>query len=71
MGQWERIDVDGSPMRLYVGTPSLGRACPAVIVIQHGPGVDKFIEDRVDTLAQQVTWRSPRISTTARPKTAT
>lgn len=53
MGQWDRIDVDGSPMRLYVGTPSLGRAFPAVIVIQHGPGVDKFIEDRVDTLAQQ------------------
>lgn len=53
MGQWDRIDVDGSPMRLYVGTPSLGRAFPAVIVVQHGPGVDKFIEDRVDTLAQQ------------------
>jgi len=53
MPQWARIDVDGSPMRLYVGTPSLGRAFPAVIVIQHGPGVDKFIEDRVENLAQQ------------------
>jgi carboxymethylenebutenolidase len=40
-------------MRLYVGTPSLGRAFPAVIVIHHGPGVDKFIEDRVENLAQQ------------------
>lgn len=52
MAQWDRMDVDGSPMRLYVGMPSLGRAFPAVIVIQHGPGVDKFIEDRVDNLAQ-------------------
>ncbi|MGH7300228.1 MAG: dienelactone hydrolase family protein, partial [Candidatus Rokuibacteriota bacterium] len=53
MAQWDRIDVDGSAMRLYVGMPSLGRAFPAVIVIQHGPGVDKFIEDRVENLAQQ------------------
>ncbi|MGH7384904.1 MAG: dienelactone hydrolase family protein [Candidatus Rokuibacteriota bacterium] len=53
MAQWERMDVDGSTMRLYVGMPSLGRAFPAVIVIQHGPGVDKFIEDRVENLAQQ------------------
>jgi carboxymethylenebutenolidase len=52
MPQWDRIDVDGSPMRLYVGMPSLGRAFPAVIVVHHGPGVDKFIEDRVDHLAQ-------------------
>jgi carboxymethylenebutenolidase len=53
MAQWDRMDVDGSPMRLYVGTPSLGRAFPAVIVVHHGPGVDKFIEDRVENLAQQ------------------
>jgi len=53
MAQWDRIDVDGSPMRLYVGMPSLGRAFPAVIVIHHGPGVEKFIEDRVENLAQQ------------------
>ena len=53
MAQWDQIQVDGSPMRLYVGMPSLGRAFPAVIVIQHGPGVDRFIEDRVETLSQQ------------------
>ena len=53
MAQWDRIEVEGTPMRLYVGTPSLGRAFPAVIVVHHGPGVDKFIEDRVETLAQQ------------------
>ena len=53
MAQWDQIDVDGSPMRLYVGMPSLGRAFPAVIVIQHGPGVDRFIQDRVETLSEQ------------------
>ena len=53
MAQWDQITVDGSPMRLYVGMPSLGRAFPAVIVAHHGPGVDKFIEDRVEHLAQQ------------------
>jgi len=53
MAQWDRIEVEGTPMRLYVGTPSLGRAFPAVIVVHHGLGVDKFIEDRVETLAQQ------------------
>jgi len=53
MAQWDRIDVDASPMRLYVGMPSLGRAFPAVIVIHAGSGVDKFIEDRVENLAQQ------------------
>ena len=53
MAQWDRLDVDGSPMRLLVGMPSIGRAFPAVIVIHHGPGVDKFIEDRVEHLAQQ------------------
>jgi carboxymethylenebutenolidase len=53
VAQWDRIEVDGTPMRLYVGTPSLGRAFPAVIVVHHEGGVDKFIEDRVETLARQ------------------
>ncbi|HSE04450.1 MAG TPA: dienelactone hydrolase family protein [Methylomirabilota bacterium] len=53
MAQWDRIEVDGSAMRLYVGMPGLGRAFPAVIVVHHGPGVDKFVEDRVESLAQQ------------------
>lgn len=52
MSLWDRIEVDGSPMRLYVEIPAVGRAFPAVIVIQHGPGVDRFIEDRVEDLAR-------------------
>lgn len=53
MAQWDRIEVDGAPMRLYVGTPSLGRAFPAVIVVHQASGVDKLVEDRVELLAQQ------------------
>jgi carboxymethylenebutenolidase len=53
MAQWDRVALGGSPMRLYVGTPSLGRAFPVVIVIHHAAGVDKFIEDRVEVLARQ------------------
>ena len=30
MAQWDQMAVDGSPMRLYVGMPSLGRAFPAL-----------------------------------------
>ena len=46
MSGWECPEVDGSSMRLYVDVPTARRAFLAVIVIQHGPGVGKFIEDR-------------------------
>ena len=50
VAQWDRIEVDGSPMRLYVEMPSIGRTFAAVIVVHHGGGVDRFIEDRVENL---------------------
>lgn len=52
MARWEIIQVDGQPMRVYLDFPSGGGTPPAVIVIQHGPGVDRFIEDRVEKLAR-------------------
>lgn len=52
MGRWETVEVDGHPMRLYLGVPAGGPVPPAVIVIQHGAGVDRFVEDRVDDLAR-------------------
>jgi carboxymethylenebutenolidase len=52
VAQWDRIEVDGSPMRLYVEMPSIGRTFAAVIVVHHGGGVDRFIEDRVENLAR-------------------
>ena len=52
MARWETIQVDGQPMRMYLDFPAGGGTLPAVIVIQHGPGVDRFIEDRVEKLAR-------------------
>lgn len=48
---WETIDVDGQPMRMLVGDP-VKPATPVVVVIHHGPGIDRFIEDRVRRLAE-------------------
>ena len=72
MAQWDQIDVDGSPMRLYVGMPSLGRAFPAVIVIQHGPGVDASSRTASSTWpSSTATSPSRPTSTTGSPRTAT
>jgi carboxymethylenebutenolidase len=42
---WERINVDGAEMQLYVSMPDGKGPFPAVIVIQHQGGVDQFVED--------------------------
>ncbi|MBI1848376.1 MAG: dienelactone hydrolase family protein [Candidatus Rokubacteria bacterium] len=51
MARWETITVDGQLMRVYLDAPAGARRAPAVVVIQHGPGVDRFIHDRVERLA--------------------
>lgn len=53
MARWDTIEVDGQPMRVYLGIPGETGPIPAVIVIQHGPGVDRFMEDRVERLTEQ------------------
>ena len=52
MARWDTIQVDGTPMRVYLDTPSGGGEALGVVVIQHGPGLDRFIEDRVEDLAR-------------------
>ena len=52
MGRWDTIEVTGQPMRVYSDVPAGGGAVPGVVVIQHGPGLDRFIEDRVEDLAR-------------------
>jgi carboxymethylenebutenolidase len=52
MGRWDTIQVTGQPMRVYSDVPAGGGAVPGVVVIQHGPGLDRFIEDRVEGLAR-------------------
>jgi len=53
MARWDTLQADGQPMRVYVDVPGGGGAAPGVVVIQHGPGVDRFIEDRVEQLAHR------------------
>jgi carboxymethylenebutenolidase len=52
MARWDTIQVAGHSMRVYLDVPAGGGAVPGVVVIQHGPGVDRFIEDRVEDLAR-------------------
>ena len=52
MARWDTIQVDGQPMRAYLDVPAGGPAAPGIVVIQHGPGLDRFIEDRVEDLAR-------------------
>ena len=53
MARWDTIQVDGQPMRVYLDVPAGGGAVPGVVVIMHGPGLDRFVEDRVEDLARQ------------------
>jgi carboxymethylenebutenolidase len=52
MARWDTIQVQGQPMRIYLDGPAPGGAAPGVVVIIHGPGLDRFIEDRVEDLAR-------------------
>jgi carboxymethylenebutenolidase len=49
---WEQVQVDGNPMRLYVSVPDGTGPFPAVVVIQHQGGVDLFIEEMTQRMAQ-------------------
>lgn len=48
----DTLQVNGQPMRLYVAVPSGGGARPGVLVMIHGPGLDRFIHGQVDALAR-------------------
>jgi carboxymethylenebutenolidase len=39
-------------MRIYANAPVGAAQAPGVVVIMHGPGLDAFVEDRVDDLAR-------------------
>lgn len=46
------VPVADNPMSVYVATPGGGGPTPAIVVIQHAPGVDLFIRAMADRLAQ-------------------
>ena len=41
---WENFKVDGQDMRMYASVPSGSGPFPAIVVAQHGGGVDQFIQ---------------------------
>ena len=47
----ESIKVGNQAMALYVAVPSGTGPFPAIVVIQHGRGVDTFVRTMVDRLA--------------------
>jgi carboxymethylenebutenolidase len=51
MARVDTIEVGGSPMRIFIGSPEGEGPHPAVIVMCHIGGLDAFTEDRVDRLA--------------------
>jgi carboxymethylenebutenolidase len=48
---WETVKVDGEGMEVYASLPSGPGPFPAVVVSQHGGGVDQFIRGIADKLA--------------------
>ena len=45
---WESVKVDGQDMEVYVSMPNGPGPFPAVVVSQHGGGVDQFIREMAD-----------------------
>lgn len=52
MARMDTIEVDGQPMNVCVDAPPGGGARPGVVVMIHGPGLDRFIEAQVEDLAR-------------------
>ncbi len=48
---WEKLQVGGATMDIYVSVPDGTGPFPAVVVAQHASGVDKFIQDIADKFA--------------------
>lgn len=52
MARWDTVQVAGSPMRVYVDGPAGRKSAPGVVLMMHGPGLDRFMEDRTEDLAR-------------------
>jgi len=51
--RWDTVTVAGKPMRVYIGVPDSAPRRVGILVAQHGPGVDGFIQDAVNRLFRQ------------------
>ena len=50
---WTTVEVDGSEMRAFVCAPDSDGPAAGIVVIQHGAGVDAFIQDFCGRLATE------------------
>jgi carboxymethylenebutenolidase len=48
---WDPVRVDGQEMRVYVSVPDGKGPFPAIVVIQHQGGVDGFVEEMTERVA--------------------
>ena len=48
--RWDSVSVGGKSMRVYIGVPAGEPRLAGLLVAQHGPGVDGFIQDVVNRL---------------------
>jgi carboxymethylenebutenolidase len=51
--RWDVLTIDGSNMRCYVSAPDDTGRHPGLIVCQHAPGVDSFIQTMCDRFAAE------------------
>ena len=51
--RWDSVSVGGKSMRVYIGVPEGAQRRAGLLVAQHGPGVDGFIQDAVNRLFRQ------------------
>jgi carboxymethylenebutenolidase len=51
--RWETTQVDGKPMRIYLGVPDGPGPHPGLLVAQHAGGVDAQIQDTVHRLFRE------------------
>jgi carboxymethylenebutenolidase len=49
---WERVQVNGNDMQLFVSVPDGSGPFPAVVVIQHQGGLDAFVQEMTQRIAQ-------------------
>ena len=49
---WEKVQVDGQDMDMYASVPSGAGPFNAIVVSQHGGGVDRFIQTMCDRFAE-------------------
>lgn len=50
--KWQEIDSDGSAMRMHVCAPAGAGEFPGIVVMQHQGGVDEFVQQTTQRLAQ-------------------